>query len=222
MKDLPPLWDYRIEKELKTCSSFSSFFFDCWFLIADIYGLEDEGEIKDKICEIWNGSKNGNNHRVDRNKLFSEGCSYYELHRDKIIERNKRWKEKNKDKEREYRRVYIKRKKESNPKFRLDCNVSTSIWQCLKKAKSTKGGRGWKDLLGYSLEDLVRHIEKQFDESMSWNNYGSYWHVDHIKPKSLFNYTCPEDEEFKKCWALNNLQPLEKYENFKKNNLYAN
>ena len=55
---------------------------------------------------------------------------------------------------------------------------------------------------------------------MNWKNYGSYWHIDHIKPKTLFNYSSPEDKEFIKCWSLSNLQPLEKITNIKKGNRY--
>lgn len=55
---------------------------------------------------------------------------------------------------------------------------------------------------------------------MNWDNYGSYWHIDHIKPISLFKYETAEDPEFKKCWALDNLQPLEKIANLKKGNKF--
>ncbi len=41
------------------------------------------------------------------------------------------------------------------------------------------------------------------------------WHIDHITPKSHFNYKTPEDKE---CWALENLQPLEAIENMRKYN----
>ena len=53
---------------------------------------------------------------------------------------------------------------------------------------------------------------------MSWENYGSYWHIDHIKPDSRFIYESVEDIEFKKCWALSNLQPLKAEDNLKKSN----
>jgi len=75
-------------------------------------------------------------------------------------------------------------------------------------------------LVGYTLENLTKHLEKQFDDKMSWDNYGSYWHIDHIKPKSLFNYTSEIDKEFKECWGLNNLQPLEAKANLIKHNKY--
>jgi 5-methylcytosine-specific restriction endonuclease McrA len=65
----------------------------------------------------------------------------------------------------------------------------------------------------FSITDLKKHLEKQFDKYMSWNNYGKYWHIDHIIPHSLFQYTSMEDQSFKDCWALNNLRPLEAKQN---------
>ena len=35
-------------------------------------------------------------------------------------------------------------------------------------------------------------LEKQFDDKMSWDNHGTYWEIDHIKPLSKggsFHYT---------------------------------
>lgn len=42
---------------------------------------------------------------------------------------------------------------------------------------------------------------------MSWDNYGK-WHIDHKTPKSVFNFTQAEHRDFKRCWALKNLQPM--------------
>lgn len=44
---------------------------------------------------------------------------------------------------------------------------------------------------------------------LNWNNYGIYWHMDHIIPQSYLPYVSMTEENFKRCWALNNLQPLE-------------
>ena len=95
--------------------------------------------------------------------------------------------------------------------------MATALYRALKSKKS---GRKWELLVGYTVNDLIKHLESKFDDKMSWDNYGSYWEVDHIKPRSLFNYICPEDKEFKECWELSNLQPLEAIENMKKGNKY--
>jgi 5-methylcytosine-specific restriction endonuclease McrA len=54
---------------------------------------------------------------------------------------------------------------------------------------------------------------------MTWGNYGRHgWHIDHRIPISAFNFKAPTDIDFKKCWALSNLQPLWSHENQKKYN----
>lgn len=81
--------------------------------------------------------------------------------------------------------------------------------------KGAKGGRSWEKLVGYSVNDLIDHLESRFHEGMTWDNYGA-WHIDHIRPIDSFNYLSPEDEEFRECWALQNLQPLWALENMRK------
>ena len=129
------------------------------------------------------------------------------------------------DKFKEYLREWKKKERGINAKYKLDDNMSGAIWKALK---GKKAGRKWEELVGYTVEDLIKHLESKFESWMNWNNYGIYeegkfkWHIDHIKPKSLFNYNGPEDDEFKKCWELENLQPLEAIENIKKRNNYNN
>ena len=61
--------------------------------------------------------------------------------------------------------------------------------------------------------ELKIHLEKQFDSHMNWGNHGIYWHIDHIIPQSVLPYISMDDENFKICWALDNLRPLEAKQN---------
>ncbi len=106
-----------------------------------------------------------------------------------------------------------KTQKQKSPKFLMDWRMSKNISRCLKNVKR---GRSWKDLVGYTPEELVAHLEKLFQPGMSWENYGTVWHIDHIIPKKYFIYN-DADESFRKCWSLNNLQPLFAQDNLKKN-----
>lgn len=90
--------------------------------------------------------------------------------------------------------------------FRLSCWTYENIIRCINS-------RHWEKLVGYTLEELKEHLEKQFDENMNWDNYGTYWEVDHIIPKNQFKYVSTEDKDFKICWSLMNLRPLSKQEN---------
>jgi hypothetical protein len=78
-----------------------------------------------------------------------------------------------------------------------------------------KRGRKWEALVGYSIEGLMQHLERQFLPGMTWDNVGS-WHVDHILPRAMFSYTSETDEDFRACWALTNLRPLWSKENIEK------
>lgn len=67
--------------------------------------------------------------------------------------------------------------------------------------------------LGCSIEALKQHIESQFTEGMSWDNYGE-WHIDHIKPLSKFDLS--NKEQFKAACHYTNLQPLWAKDNLSK------
>ena len=100
------------------------------------------------------------------------------------------------------------------PKWHLNSNFLSSIYQSIK---GNRNGRRWEFLVDYTLTDLQGHLEKQFKEGMTWDNYGE-WQIDHIIPVSAFNFTKPEHIDFKRCWALKNLQPMWAKENQKKYN----
>ncbi|HDY66721.1 MAG TPA: hypothetical protein ENH85_02900 [Candidatus Scalindua sp.] len=117
----------------------------------------------------------------------------------------------------EYIKKYCKQRGRIDPKFRLDKNIGSAISVSLK---GEKAGQSWVKIIGYSLDKLIQRLEFQFTPQISWANYGSYWWVDHILPRSWFNYKEPEDVGFKICWSLENLQPLEKITNIKKSNKF--
>lgn len=114
-----------------------------------------------------------------------------------------------------------------NPK-----NISSVIFQMLQMNNGSKFGCSILKFLPYSVQDLKEHLERQFEPWMTWNNHGVYktekynendmltwtWHIDHIIPQSKLPYISMEDENFKKCWMLNNLKPLKSVDNIRKGN----
>ncbi len=148
----------------------------------------------------------------------------YRKHREGRLEKNKQWaktnphirndwRSKNKDKVLQYYRKYGA-KRRSDPQKRLNGNIATVIARSLQDGG--KGREHWECLVDFTLEQLIKHLEKQFIGKMNWGNYGSYWWIDHKVPVSAFNFEKPKDIDFKQCWALKNLQPLERIANIKK------
>ena len=110
------------------------------------------------------------------------------------------------------------KKRRKNPKVKLNTNLSNSIRATLR---GNKKGWSWEDLVGYTCEQLREHLEKQFIDGMSWDNYGE-WHIDHRTPIAAFNFETPFDLDFRQCWALRNLRPLWAADNMRKKDKLSN
>lgn len=141
---------------------------------------------------------------------------WYEENKEKWNVYIKEYREKNADRIREIKRTYEKTRKDNDPIYKLINNFRTAIYQVLKENNVQKNGH-YFEILKYTPEELIVHLENQFTEGMTWDNYGQ-WHVDHILPISLHNINEIGDNEFMKCWSLSNLQPLWGDENIKKSN----
>lgn len=147
----------------------------------------------------------------NRDKLIKRSTEYYYNNEDAV----KKYKKENKDNIRIYNNEYEKNRKKIDPSFKLRKNCSRLIKHSLN---GSKNGQSILPYLPYTMNDLKKHLENQFDSKMSWKNYGNYWHIDHIYPQSKLPYTSMKDDNFQKCWALENLRPLEGIENMKKSN----
>lgn len=91
----------------------------------------------------------------------------------------------------------------TDPQFRLSQNIRTRIRKALERG--TKSGKSL-ELLGCSIPELKSYLEDRFLPTMTWDNYGTLWHIDHIIPCASYNLVDPEQQ--KKCFHYKNLQPL--------------
>ena len=75
--------------------------------------------------------------------------------------------------------------------------------------KGAKATRRWFEISGIKPADLHAHLESQFDETMTWDNYGTVWEIDHIVPLSYFSSLDMDDDlKVRTAWSLRNLRPL--------------
>jgi len=197
---------------------------------------KDNTEKARKQCMQWR--KNNSKYIQECNK------KYYIENQEEILRRNKQWRKNNcekiirqkiqyhknnvgkerkwrrqrrknnLEKIREYYRIRNKNKRKTDLKFKLNANIATAINDSLK---GNKKGRDWKSLVGYTLNDLIKRLKKTMPEGYIWQDYlEGKLHVDHIIPKSAFNFSKPEHPDFKRCWKLKNLRLLPVRENLSK------
>jgi chloramphenicol O-acetyltransferase len=153
---------------------------------------------------------------------------YYNSNKEQILEQRKKHYINNKDKIKEQQNNYQKQRRKIDPIFKLRMNISNTINQALYKQNSSKFGKSILQHLPYTINELKQHIESQWKTWMNWNNHGvanmnrRTWNIDHIIPQSSLPYNSMEEENFQKCWALENLRPMEAFDNLRKSNHIEN
>jgi hypothetical protein len=165
-----------------------------------------------KVSKEWE-IKNRENRKISRKKFFDENPDCKQRHVEKI----KMWNKNNKQRIKTTAAAYYQKNKnkinqnvtlryQKETKLRINMIFSVAIRRALNGNKNKKH---WEDLVGYTVNDLILHLESKFTKGMNWKNYGKNgWEVDHIIPQYYFNYKDYSCKSFKVCWSLNNLQPL--------------
>ena len=191
---------------------------------------------KKKIAEREKQYRKANNKKIaerekqyrkaNKEKIAEQQKKYYEVNKDKIMERYwenresnieymKQWKKANREHLSKYQQKYYKEREAVDEVFKLRNAVSSTIYAAIKRKGYSKDTKTF-DILGCDYETFKEYIESQFEDWMSWDNYGKYngepnfgWDLDHIKPSSLA-------ESIEDVYILNhytNFQPLCSYIN---------
>ncbi len=171
-----------------------------------------------KICNSCNIEKEINN--FSKSISFLDGLcptckecrkvvcrKYRRKNRLKLYEYNKEYRLKNKEWERKYNKLYENKKLKNNIHYKLKKYLRNRLRDAVKN--NYKSGSAVRDL-GCSVGDLKLWLEKQFQNGMTWDNYGK-WHIDHIIPLSHFDLT--DKKQSKKACHWFNLRPLWANEN---------
>lgn len=83
------------------------------------------------------------------------------------------------------------------------------------RATKSREGSPVEQVIGYSINQLRTHLERQFKRGMTWATFGKEgWHIDHILPRRCFDVSTPEG--LREYWSLTNLRPLPARDNLKK------
>ena len=99
---------------------------------------------------------------------------------------------------------------------KLACSARSLLYYHLRNNGKAKSKKTF-EYFGFSPKQYTENIKSKLISGMTLDNYG-LWHVDHIKPLSMFNLK--KDEEIKKAWAFDNLQCLWARDNISKGNRY--
>lgn len=151
------------------------------------------------------------NYQQNKEKILLEKKEYYINNRDIILSIKKE----NKEHFNNLCKIYRKNRRDSDSLYKMISNIRSLI-NCAFRNKYTKKSKKTSEILGCTFEEFKIHIENQFDENMNWDNHGTYWQYDHIKPISLAR----TEQEVIELNHYTNFQPLYWEDNLAKGNKF--
>jgi hypothetical protein len=102
----------------------------------------------------------------------------------------------------------------TNMNYRIKKSLAARLRCVLTKNTSTM------NYIGCNIQYFREWLEYNFTEDMNWDNYGTYWSIDHIIPVCKYDLT-NEDEKLK-CWNWSNMMPVTINYNSSKKNIDTN
>jgi hypothetical protein len=151
-------------------------------------------------------------------KRSAQSKAHYEKTRERKLALSAAWKAANRRRSYALDARSLRKRLARDPVFKFSRQISKSIRRTMN---GLKRGKRWEIIVGYIVHELRQHLEAQFEDWMTWDNYGTWWHIDHRRPIAAFGLPsmASKDEivaRAKECWALSNLRPLEAKANMRK------
>lgn len=172
-----------------------------------------------KKCKSCHGEQKKKYREEHRDEIIKKNRKYYYENHQMMLDKRKEYRENNYEEvssyNREYKKTYEKNRIKEDNLYRVKRSVRNLIKCSLYQKKFTKNSRTF-EVLGCSYEEFREHIESQFLDWMSWDNYGVYngkekcgWEYDHIVPVS----SAESEEDIIRLNHYSNIQPLCSYIN---------
>lgn len=126
--------------------------------------------------------------------------------------RGQAWKKAYYENYKERRNALHKERCRTDLSYRVHCLVRNRIYDALIRTGTRRGNKiGY---LGMNAYLYNKWLEYQFDEHMTWENQGTYWHIDHVTPCGSFDFKIESD--IYACFDWKNTRPMEKNANISK------
>lgn len=169
--------------------------------------------------KVLNANRECYRRTIDRRRKLAR--EYHARNRESRIKAMREWVKKNPEKvaacrkKNQPRLNARKRYRFANDlQYRIADQLRSRLYQSIKSRSLRKGGCFTK-ALGCTFNQLILHLEAQFQDGMTWDNWGvSGWHIDHIVPLASFDLSDPC--QFSIACHYTNLQPLWARENLSK------
>lgn len=166
---------------------------DCYNVKCNEYKKNNKAKVQENHKEYYEKNKE---------TIAEYYKDHYKENKDTYMANNRKWRQENRETINEKANERFR----TNSTARLIKNARTRISKALKgqSIRSIK-------LIDCNIQFLKDWLQSNFNENMTLENYGTYWHMDHVIPCSHFDLT--NEDEIRDCFRWTNLQPMLASEN---------
>lgn len=100
---------------------------------------------------------------------------------------------------------YLNRRYKNDNDFKAQKILRFQVTRLISVSKLQKT-TDTETIVGYSSIEFKSNMESKFEEGMTWENYGTVWQIDHVKPIAMFHMS--DLESLKEVNSLDNLVPM--------------
>lgn len=165
-------------------------------------------ESRCRFCENESSKEWAKNNRA---KATETAKKYRQANPQQHAEAVKKYNKAHPDRRRKTHNTYMTKRKKEDIDFKIACNLRNRMNQAVKTDQKTGSA---VDDLGMPIPEFRQYIADKFPLGLTWDNYGSTWHLDHIIPLASFKLS--EREQFLEAAHFSNYQPLFITDNLKK------
>ena len=178
--------------------------------------MKDDFPHKKSYCRQCGNEMCRDYKRRNKEKIAEYNKIYKAEHKEEVSVYNHNYNLENRESIQPRQTENQRKRKEKDENYKIATNMRTRLVYFLKKGCKVKFDE--PIIEKYSCKPIFfkSWLEYQFKEDMNWDNYGQYWHIDHIKPCCMFDLT--DEEQKKDSFHWSNLRPLKVIENQKKTN----
>ena len=171
--------------------------------------LTDENKVKNqKLCKACNSIVCKEYKQRNKELISNYNKKYKAEHKEEIDKYNHDYNKLNRDTIQKRHTAYLRDKRQTDPNYKISVTCRNRI------KKLVKGEHRTSTLIDCSKEFLMEWLKSNFTPEMTFENHGSYWHIDHVIPCKHFDLT--NEAQLKMCFHWSNLQPLKATTNLSK------
>jgi hypothetical protein len=183
------------------------------------YYIDNKNQIKKRVLKYHHENKEKilprqrEYYKNNKEKLLNNHKEFYRKNRERFSLYHKNYRQEHKEEKKIYFKNYVDNKLKTDSIYKLKKNIRGNFRSNLKYQLVNKN-KCFFNYTQISFETYIEYFKINFSLEFSELTVKNKYHIDHIIPCALYDFT--DEEEIKKCWMPENLRLIYGKDNMEK------